>query len=50
VDSPADYEAMLRLYGALYAGAPIASSAVLGFLRGGVAAAGGAGGSDGGVA
>ena len=41
VDTPGDYEAMLRLYGALYAGAPIASSTVLGFLRGGVTAADG---------
>jgi len=48
VDTPADYEAMLRLYGALYAGAPISSSAVLGFLRAG--ARGGALGTAGGGA
>lgn len=41
VDTAADYEAMLRLYGALYAGSPIASSAVLACLRGGPAAADG---------
>lgn len=33
VDTPGDYESMLRLYGALYAGTPIASPAVLDFLR-----------------
>jgi len=33
VDTAEDYEAMLRLYGALYAGSPIASAAVMDFLR-----------------
>jgi spore coat polysaccharide biosynthesis protein SpsF len=34
VDSAADYEAVLRLYGALYDGRPIADSAALAYLRG----------------
>ena len=33
VDTPADYEAMLRLYGALYDGSPIADAAILDYLR-----------------
>jgi len=48
VDTLEDYEAMLRLYGALYTGSPIASSAVLDVLRAG--AKGGAGGGAGGGA
>jgi spore coat polysaccharide biosynthesis protein SpsF len=43
VDTAEDYEAMLRLYGALYAGSPIASAAVMDFLR---AAAAGPGAGD----
>jgi spore coat polysaccharide biosynthesis protein SpsF len=38
VDTKADYEAVLRLYGALYGGSPIPSPAVLDFLRAGAAA------------
>jgi len=34
VDTREDYEAMLRIYGALYDGSPIPSLAVLAFLRG----------------
>jgi spore coat polysaccharide biosynthesis protein SpsF len=34
VDVAADYEAMLRLYGALYDGRPIPSAAVMAYLRG----------------
>jgi spore coat polysaccharide biosynthesis protein SpsF len=33
VDTAADYEAMLRLYGALYCGRPIPDAAVLDYLR-----------------
>jgi spore coat polysaccharide biosynthesis protein SpsF len=35
VDTAADYESMLRLYGALYDGRPIPSAAALEYLRGG---------------
>lgn len=35
VDTAADYEAVLRIYGALYSGAPIPSAAVLDYLCGG---------------
>jgi len=48
VDTLEDYEAMLGLYGALYAGSPIASAAVMDFLRAG--ARGGALGTAGGGA
>jgi spore coat polysaccharide biosynthesis protein SpsF len=34
VDTAADYEAMLRIYGALYDGSPIPSPKALGYLRG----------------
>jgi spore coat polysaccharide biosynthesis protein SpsF len=34
VDTEAEYEAMLRLYGALYDGSPIPTTAVLAYLRG----------------
>jgi spore coat polysaccharide biosynthesis protein SpsF len=34
VDTEAEYEAVLRIYGALYGGNPIPSAAVLGYLRG----------------
>lgn len=33
VDTVADYEAVLRIYGVLYDGSPIPSAAVLGYLR-----------------
>ncbi|MGA2548188.1 MAG: NTP transferase domain-containing protein [Rectinemataceae bacterium] len=33
VDTAADYEAVLRIYGALYDGSPIPSAAILGYLR-----------------
>lgn len=42
VDTREDYEDMLRLYGALYSGSPIASLEVLRFLRGGSDRTGGA--------
>lgn len=34
VDTQADYEAVLRIYGALYDGSPIPSAAVMGYLKG----------------
>jgi spore coat polysaccharide biosynthesis protein SpsF len=34
VDTAADYEAVLRIYGALFDGAPIPSAAILDYLRG----------------
>jgi spore coat polysaccharide biosynthesis protein SpsF len=35
VDDEADYDRVLKIYGALYGGEPIPSAAVLGYLRGG---------------